>query len=172
MKKILIVVDMQNDFIDGSLGTKEAVAIVDSVAAKIETERAAGTTIIFTRDTHKTDYLQTQEGKFLPVEHCIQNTKGWQISPKLQVADSLVIDKPGFGSMELAEKVAYLTDKDTEIELCGLCTGICVISNAFILKARLPENKISVDSRLCACVSPESHLRALESMRTCQIVVK
>lgn len=172
MKKILIVVDMQNDFIDGSLGTKEAVAIVDKVSKKIDKERENGTSVIFTRDTHQENYLQTQEGKFLPVEHCIKDTKGWQISSHLNVGDSLVVDKPSFGSMELAEKVASMVDGETEIELCGLCTGICVISNAFILKARLPENPISVDSTCCACVSPESHLRALESMKTCQIVVK
>ncbi|MBE6348720.1 MAG: cysteine hydrolase [Spirochaetaceae bacterium] len=168
--KILIVVDMQNDFIDGTLGTKEAEKIVASVKEKIDTYRSNNDEVIFTRDTHFDDYLETQEGKNLPVKHCIKDTFGWQISSKLDVADSVVIDKPTFGSTKLME---YLLSKQdiSEIQLVGLCTDICVISNAFLLKAALPEVLISVDSRCCAGVTPESHNRALESMKTCQIMV-
>ena len=168
--KILIVVDMQNDFIDGALGTKEAEKIVANVKEKIDTYRSNNDEVIFTRDTHFDDYLETQEGKNLPVKHCIKDTFGWQISSKLDVADSVVIDKPTFGSTKLIE---YLLSKQniSEIQLVGLCTDICVISNAFLLKAALPEVLISVDSRCCAGVTPESHNRALESMKTCQIMV-
>lgn len=168
--KILIVVDMQNDFIDGALGTKEAEKIVANVKEKIDTYRGNNDEVIFTRDTHFDDYLETQEGKNLPVKHCIKDTFGWQISGKLDVADSVVIDKPTFGSTKLIE---YLLSKQniSEIQLVGLCTDICVISNAFLLKAALPEVLISVDSRCCAGVTPESHNRALESMKTCQIMV-
>ena len=166
--KLLIVIDMQNDFIDGALGTKEAVAIVPNVAQKIKDARESGQIVAFTRDTHQENYLATQEGKNLPVVHCVQGTDGWQISSKLEVADSKVIDKPSFGSMELAEYVAQLQDIE-EVELVGLCTGICVISNAFILKAKLPELKITVDASCCACVTPESHATALAAMKLCQI---
>ena len=168
--KILIVVDMQNDFIDGALGTKEAEKIVANVKEKIDTYRSDNDEVIFTRDTHFEDYLETQEGKNLPVKHCIKDTFGWQISSKLDVADSVVIDKPTFGSTKLME---YLLSKQniSEIQLVGLCTDICVISNAFLLKAALPEVLISVDSKCCAGVTPESHNRALESMKTCQIMV-
>ena len=166
--KLLIVIDMQNDFIDGALGTKEAVAIVPNVAQKIKDARESGQIVAFTRDTHQENYLATQEGKNLPVVHCVQGTDGWQISSKLEVADSKIIDKPSFGSMELAEYVAQLQDIE-EIELVGLCTGICVISNAFILKAKLPELKITVDASCCACVTPESHATALAAMKLCQI---
>lgn len=169
--KLLIVVDMQNDFIDGALGTKEAVAIVPAVKAKIEEYRSMNNQVVFTYDTHQSNYLETQEGKNLPVIHCVENTEGWQISDKLEVAQSKVFKKPSFGSLELAEYVATISDLE-EIELVGLCTDICVISNAFILKAKLPEVKISVDSKCCAGVSPESHLNALNAMKMCQINVK
>ena len=168
--KLLIVIDMQNDFIDGALGTKEAVAIVPNVAEKIKKARAAGETVVFTRDTHQKNYLETQEGKNLPVVHCVEGTDGWQISGKLEVGDSRIFVKPSFGSMELADYVASLNGLE-EIELVGLCTGICVISNAFILKAKLPEVKISVDASCCACVTPESHKTALAAMKLCQINV-
>ena len=168
--KLLIVIDMQNDFIDGSLGTKEAVAIVPNVAKKIAKARAAGETVVFTRDTHQSNYLKTQEGKNLPVLHCVQGSNGWQISSKLEVGDSRIFDKPSFGSMELADYIATLSDLE-EIELIGLCTGICVISNAFILKAKLPEVKITVDASCCACVTPESHKTAISAMKLCQINV-
>ncbi len=166
--KLLIVVDMQNDFIDGALGTKEAVAIVSNVAEKIKRARDAGWEVVFTRDTHQKNYLQTQEGKNLPVVHCILGSKGWQISDKLDVGKSHIFDKPSFGSLDLADYVATLNDLE-EIELVGLCTGICVISNAFILKAKVPEVKITVDSSCCACVTPESHATALSAMRLCQV---
>ena len=168
--KLLIVVDMQNDFIDGALGTKEAVAIVPKVAQKIRQARNNGVKVVFTRDTHQSNYLKTQEGKNLPVLHCVEGTTGWQISDKLEVGDSRIFDKPSFGSLELAEYATTLCGL-TEIELIGLCTGICVISNAFILKAKLPEVKISVDASCCACVTPESHQTALSAMKLCQINV-
>ena len=168
--KLLIVIDMQNDFIDGALGTKEAVAIVPKVAQKIRQARNNGVKVVFTRDTHQSNYLKTQEGKNLPVLHCVEGTTGWQISDKLEVGDSRIFDKPSFGSLELAEYATTLCGL-TEIELIGLCTGICVISNAFILKAKLPEVKISVDASCCACVTPESHQTALSAMKLCQINV-
>ena len=169
--KLLIVIDMQNDFIDGALGTNEAVAIVPNVAKKIEQARAAGEIVVFTRDTHQQNYLDTQEGKNLPVVHCVEGSDGWQISSALNVGDSRIFDKPSFGSMALADYVATL-DGLEEIELVGLCTGICVISNAFILKAKLPEVRITVDSSCCACVTPQSHETALSAIKLCQINVK
>lgn len=169
--KLLIVIDMQNDFIDAALGTKEAVAIVPAVAKKIAEYREAGNQVIFTRDTHQKNYMETQEGKNLPVMHCIEGTDGWQISKELEVGESKLFNKPSFGSMKLADYVASLNDIE-EIELIGLCTGICVISNTFILKAKLPEVKITVDSSCCACVTPESHQTALNAMQLCQINVK
>lgn len=168
--KLLVVVDMQNDFIDAALGTKEAVAIVPAVQEKIKKYRNEKNLVVFTRDTHQKNYLQIQEGKNLPVEHCIEGTKGWEITDKLEVQDAKVINKPSFGSMELAEYAAGLPDLE-EIELIGLCTDICVISNAFILKAKLPEIKITCDSKACAGVTPESHNNALAAMKMCQINV-
>ena len=167
--KLLIVIDMQNDFIDGALGTKEAVSIVPSVAKKIADARAAGETVVFTRDTHQKNYLETQEGKNLPVLHCVEASDGWQISSKLEVGESRIFNKPSFGSMDLADYVAGLNNLE-EIELVGLCTGICVISNAFILKAKLPEVKITVDASCCACVTPESHKTALSAMSSAKLM--
>ncbi|MBQ4348119.1 MAG: cysteine hydrolase [Clostridia bacterium] len=168
--KILCVIDMQNDFIDGALGTNEAVAITDNVAKKIELYRKNGDRVIFTRDTHYDNYMQTQEGRNLPVPHCIKDTDGWQISSKLAVGDSLIIDKPTFGSVQLSEYIAGLEGVD-EVELIGLCTDICVISNAMLIKARLPEVRVSVDSACCAGVTPESHSNALSAMKMCQIEI-
>ncbi len=168
--KILCVIDMQNDFIDGALGTNEAVAITDNVAKKIELYRKNGDRVIFTRDTHYDNYMQTQEGRNLPVPHCIKDTDGWQISSKLFVGDSLIIDKPTFGSVQLSEYIAGLEGVD-EVELIGLCTDICVISNAMLIKARLPEVRVSVDSACCAGVTPESHSNALSAMKMCQIEI-
>ena len=168
--KVLCVIDMQNDFIDGALGTAEAVAIVDNVRYKIDAYRKNGDTVIFTRDTHYENYMDTAEGKKLPVSHCIKDTAGWQISDKLIVGDSLVIDKPTFGSVELSEYVASLEGVEA-IELVGLCTDICVISNTLLLKAKLPETAISVDSSCCAGVTPGSHSNALEAMKMCQIEI-
>lgn len=166
--KVLCVIDMQNDFIDGALGTKEAESIVENVKAKIEIYRKNGDTVIFTRDTHSEDYMNTQEGKNLPVPHCIKGSKGWEISEKLDTASDKIIDKPTFGSFELAEYISTLADVD-EIELIGLCTDICVISNAMILKARFTETPIKVDSSCCAGVTPESHTNAISAMKMCQI---
>ncbi|MBQ9951745.1 MAG: cysteine hydrolase [Clostridia bacterium] len=168
--KLLIVIDMQNDFIDGALGTPEAVAIVDKVAEKIRAARASGAEVWFTRDTHEENYLTTQEGRNLPVPHCIRGTFGWEISPKLDVADSPVIDKPTFGSVELAQKVAQLENLESA-ELIGLCTDICVISNAMLIKAQLPELPVKVDPSCCAGVTPASHENALNAMKMCQIDV-
>ena len=157
MRKALVVVDMQNDFIDGALGSKEAQEMLPRMAAKLAAEQAAGTALIFTMDTHGADYLATQEGKKLPVEHCIRGTAGWQI-----------VEKPAFGSTDLP---ALLADYDA-IELAGLCTDICVISNALLLKAFYPETPISIDAACCAGVTPESHANALAAMRMCQVEVR
>lgn len=165
MKKTLIVVDMQKDFIDGSLGTKEAVAIVNNVKKKIKEYQDRGDEIIFTRDTHQTDYLNTNEGKHLPVEHCIEGTDGWQIEAGLEVPGAIYINKPTFGYLNWE---AYNLE---EVELVGLCTDICVVSNALIIKAMYPEIKVSVDASCCAGVTPESHAAALTTMRMCQIEV-
>ena len=175
MRKLLIVVDMQNDFIDGALGTKEAEAIVNSVAEKIKEYKPED--IFVTMDTHKEDYMETQEGKFLPVEHCIEGTEGWEISHVLKplLEGATFIKKPTFGSEKLAEAVQEVYDEekgDIEIELVGLCTDICVVSNALLLKARFYEVPMSVDSACCAGVTPEKHEAALETLRSCQIVVK
>ena len=172
--KLLVVIDMQNDFIDGALGTAEAVAIVPAVAEKIAEYRENGFPVIFTRDTHFDNYMSTQEGANLPVPHCIKDTDGWNISSALDVDDSEIIDKPSFGSLELAEFVCEMNcdvGGFEGIELIGLCTDICVISNAMILKATLPEVKITVDASCCAGVTPESHTNALSSMKMCQISV-
>lgn len=166
--KVLCVIDMQNDFIDGALGTKEAVAIVDKVKEKIALYRKNGDRIIFTRDTHGEDYLDTAEGKKLPVPHCIKGTDGWQITSELDTQGCEIIDKPTFGSYELAEAVAQ-TENLEEVELLGLCTDICVISNAMLIKAKVYETPVTVDGAASAGVTPESHLNALESMKMCQI---
>lgn len=167
--KYLIVVDMQNDFIDGALGTKEAVAIVPKVKAKIESFDGK---VIFTRDTHSEDYLATQEGKNLPVEHCIKGTDGWQIRDELDaLRKSEAVDKPSFGSVELAEMLKNEKEDIESIELIGLCTDICVISNAMIIKAYFPETPIEIDASCCAGVTPESHNRALDAMAVCQIKI-
>jgi len=170
MKKLLIVIDMQNDFIDGSLGTSEACAILPYVAEKINIYQRERYDIIFTRDTHHDNYLNTNEGRILPVLHCIENTDGWQISSVINTNGAKIVDKASFGSIELADFVAE-SIRPEEIELIGLCTDICVISNALILKARLPETVISVDAKCCAGVSPQSHFNALHAMKMCQIQI-
>ena len=167
--KYLIVVDMQNDFITGSLGTKEAEAILPKVIEKV---KSFDGTVIYTKDTHREDYLSTQEGKNLPVEHCIKGTKGWEIREEIaELLDgAIIVDKPSFGSLKLAELLYEENKKEElEIELIGLCTDICVVSNAILLKAKMPEVKISVDASCCAGVTPESHTAALETMKMCQI---
>ena len=169
MKKILIVVDMQNDFIDGALGTKEAVAIVPKVEEKI---RNFDGEVFFTRDTHETYYLETQEGKNLPGKHCIRDTEGWQIRKELDaLRKTEPIDKETFGSTDLAGELVTLNEDQGigSITLVGLCTDICVISNALLIKASLPEVPICVDATCCAGVTPESHENALKAMEACQI---
>ena len=172
MKQFLIVVDMQKDFIDGSLGTPEAVAILPKVAEKV---RSFEGEIIFTRDTHETDYMSTLEGKNLPVPHCIRGTAGWEIAPELTaIRNGTVIDKPTFGSVELGKLlVAANTEEPIEkVTLVGLCTDICVLSNALLIKAHLPEVEVAVDASCCAGVTPESHLTALAAMKMCQIAIE
>ena len=163
--KTLIVVDMQNDFIDGSLGTKEAQAIVPNVKKKIHEYKNRVYEIIFKRDSLQSDYLDTPEGKKLPVVHCIKGTKGWQIADGLEVEGCTYIDKPTFGWTHWNERTFQ------EIEMVGLCTDICVVSNALILKATFPSVEITVDASCCAGVTPQTHLAALETMKMCQILV-
>lgn len=175
MKKLLIVVDMQNDFIDGALGTPEAKEIVKAVDKKIREYDARGDYVIFTADTHHKQYLDTQEGKLLPVTHCVKGTSGWEITGDIfRPEDSPVIEKDTFGSKELGIMLMELDragECPKEIELVGLCTDICVISNAMIVKAFLPEVPVSVDSSCCAGVTPKSHENALAAMKMCQIGV-
>jgi nicotinamidase-related amidase len=176
--KILIVVDMQNDFIDGALGTPEAVAIVPNVVAKIKEFDGR---VLYTRDTHEENYMETQEGKNLPVPHCIRGSEGWEIRPEIDALRTEdAIDKPTFGSVELGQ---ILKAQDEELKaqgktgiesitLIGLCTDICVISNAMIAKAYLPEVPVIVDAACCAGVTPQSHTNALEAMKMCQVAVE
>lgn len=167
MNKILIVVDMQNDFVSGSLGTAEARDIITKVRAKLD---GFDGDVIFTRDTHNEEYLKTNEGKHLPVEHCIKGSWGWEIIDELKPYVKKVIDKPTFGSTELVD---YLKTKNYDsFELCGLCTDICVVSNALLIKANFHETEVSVDSACCAGVTVNSHNSALETMKMCQIEVK
>lgn len=187
--KVLIVVDMQKDFVDGSLGTPEAQKIVPLVAETIKQMADPNTVCIFTKDTHEHFYLNTLEGKNLPVEHCIAGTAGhsivdevfeaycckdfkdpWEVYP-LATTDPLRIEKPSFGSIELQNVLATMNENEAieEITLMGLCTGICVLSNAILCKATLPEVPVNVVADCCACVTPESHKTALEAMKLCQI---
>ena len=168
--KVLVVIDMQKDFIDGALGTKEAVQIVPNVAARIAQARRDGERIVFTRDTHHENYLSTLEGRNLPVVHCIARTEGWQIDPSLTVGDSPVFDKPGFGSTALVDYLKSLPNLES-VEFIGLCTDICVISNAIMTKGALPEVPLSVRADCCAGVTPESHENALNAMKLCQIAI-
>ena len=172
-EKILVVVDMQNDFIDGSLGTKEAEEIVNNV--KKEIEDTSYTKIYATEDTHYEDYLITREGKYLPVEHCIKNTKGWYINALVKEAlekrGATYIEKNTFGSVDLMELIKNYDKQIESITLIGLCTDICVVSNALLIKAALPETDVIVKANCCAGVTPEKHEAALETMRSCQIDV-
>lgn len=174
MSKYLIVIDMQNDFIDGALGTAEAKALAPVLTEKVRQFKGP---VIFTRDTHGEDYLETQEGRNLPVEHCIYGTKGWELYEDLdsyaRENHCMIFDKPTFGSTQLAGFVSGV-DRMThidEIELIGVCTDICVITNAMLLKTALPETTITVNASYCAGVTPQSHLTALEAMKACQIRV-
>ena len=176
MKKLLIVVDMQNDFITGALGSAEAQAIVERTAARILARKAEGYTLIATLDTHGEDYMATPEGAKLPVPHCIKGTEGWHINPDVAaaLADCLLVEKPTFGSTRLPGIVAELVadDPDVTIELLGVCTDICVVSNALLLKANFPGAAMQVKANCCAGVTPASHANALEAMKMCQITVK
>ena len=167
MQDILIVVDMQNDFIDGALGTAEAVAIVPRVVEKVKDFKG---TVIFTRDTHGENYMQTQEGRNLPVPHCILGTDGWQIAAQFDTAGAPCFDKPSFGSTELIKFLTMLPQLE-RVEFVGLCTDICVITNVMMLKGALPELPIAVRAACCAGVTPESHENALNAMRMCQIAI-
>ena len=172
--KVLVVVDMQNDFVEGALGTKEACAIVPDVVKMIEEFDGK---IVATRDTHMEDYMDSQEGKNLPVIHCVKGTDGWKINSEIHKAlderQAVVIDKPTFGSVELGEYVRKLDREEAveEILLIGVCTDICVISNALLLKAYLPEVPVRVAASCCAGVTPEQHAQALEAMKPCQIEI-
>lgn len=172
MQNILLVIDMQNDFIDGALGTPEAVTIVDKVAEKIKNFPGR---VLFTRDTHEENYMETQEGGNLPVPHCIRDSQGWQIREELEkLRTEPAVDKPTFGSRTLGELLLQLDQEEKigSITLVGLCTDICVISNALLAKAFLPEVPIRVDAACCAGVTPESHKTALSAMKMCQIQVE
>lgn len=173
MRKLLLVIDMQNDFIDGTLGTPEAAAIVERVVEEIGKYPTAD--IIAIRDTHPENYLETQEGRNLPVIHCVKGTPGWELNAKVAAAlkGAAIIDKPTFGSRELAERLAALAqDDELDITLVGLCTDICVISNALLIKAFLPETPVRVIAGCCAGVTPASHQAALYTMRMCQIQIQ
>ncbi len=169
--KVLLIVDMQNDFIDGALGTAEAVKIVPKVVEKIQNFDGL---VLYTRDTHEENYMETQEGAKLPVPHCIRGTYGWELNDEIKaLAKTEPIDKPTFGSMELAERLKALDETEglESITLCGLCTDICVISNALLAKAALPEVPVYVSADCCAGVTVESHLNALEAMKMCQVMI-
>lgn len=174
MEKLLVVIDMQNDFVTGTLGTAEAKTIVPAIRERISIYRAMHHKVFFTRDTHEPNYMSTNEGAHLPVIHCVKGTWGWQIEASidaLRKEADLVFDKPTFGSLELAQTLQALYEENPhlEIELVGVCTDICVISNALLIKAHLPEVAIKVNSTCCAGVSPESHEAALKTMTMCQI---
>lgn len=173
-QRYLVVVDMQHDFVDGALGTPEAQTIVASVAAKAQ---AFDGTVVFTKDTHYNDYLQTLEGKNLPVEHCLHGTPGWELMPELQAIrderNSFVFEKTTFASLDLAMWLAEenVAEPIESIELIGLCTDICVVSNALLIKGWIPEVPLKVDASLCAGVTPDSHKAALATLRSCQVEV-
>jgi len=178
--KVLVVVDMQNDFIDGPLGTPEAVAVVDKVVRRIED--SSNELILFTKDTHQEDYLETPEGKKLPVVHCVEGTQGWETNERIfqawrnngytirlpELVDN-TFNKPVFGSVELVDFLKSYPEQIDEIELVGVCTDICVTSNAIMIKNTLPDVKISVNAKCCAGVTPQSHREALNVMSMCQI---
>lgn len=173
---VLVVIDMQNDFLTGALRNEEGIKIISSVVNRINEYKEQGNLVLATRDTHFKDYLLTQEGRKLPIEHCIKETFGWEIEENISKAlgDSFIFDKPTFGSRELG---IYLLNKfeneqkDLEVEFIGVCTDICVISNAMIVKAFLPEARVIVNSSLCAGVTIESHNNALKAMESCQIEI-
>lgn len=171
--KVLLVIDMQHDFVDGTLGSQEALAIVNPLKERILKAKAENNLVIYTKDTHYDNYLDSQEGLKLPVKHCIKGTFGWEILPNLLIKNAVIFEKESFGSLELANYLSKLNEKEKieEIVLTGLCTDICVISNAMILKAALQETPIKVDASLCAGVTPQSHIQALGAMQMCQIEI-
>ena len=166
-KKLLVVVDMQNDFIDGALGTPEAAAVLGKVRARIERARREGETVVFTRDTHTANYLKTNEGKRLPVPHCIEGSFGHALVDGLAEEGERIFDKPTFASLALGDFAA--AENFASVELIGVCTDICVLSNALLLKALCPEADLIVRADCCAGVTPERHETALDAMRACQI---
>ena len=172
MRHLLIVVDMQNDFITGALGTQEAQAILPRVVEKVKAHQGP---VLFTRDSHQPDYLETQEGRHLPVPHCLVGSPGWQIAAELEaLRQSPAIDKPAFGSWQLGEKLLAMHQEEAidTITLVGLCTDICVISNALIAKAALPETEVRVDAACCAGATPAGHRQALEALKVCQVLIE
>lgn len=174
MEKYLVVIDMQNDFVSGSLGTAEAQAIVPAVIRRIESALDEGRTLVFTQDTHGADYLQTHEGKMLPVPHCIRGTDGWLLQPKIAAFAETTLKKPTFGCLALVDLLNDTSkgqDANLDISLAGLCTDICVVSNALLLRAHFPEATIRVFADSTAGTTPENHRAALDVMRACQIEV-
>ena len=173
MKKVLVVVDMRNDFITDALRNEDAIKIVPYVKKKIDEAVEKGDTIIYTRDTHGDDYMETEEGKNLPVKHCIKGSEGWQIIPELNAEENAakIIDKETFGSRDLAEYFKENANDIDEVEFIGVCTDICVISNVLLTKAMIPNKKIIVDAKGCAGVTKESHDTALAAMKACHIKV-
>ena len=182
MTDLLIVIDMQRDFVSGALGSPEARAITPAVAARIRRAKKEGTPVVLTLDTHETNYMDTREGRFLPVPHCIRDTPGWALEPDIakECAEGMIsFAKPTFGSAALCEYVRALAEekgaadgKGFCVELCGVCTDICVVSNALLLKVALPEADFIVNGALCAGVTPQKHESSLETMRSCQIEVR
>ena len=182
MTDLLIVIDMQRDFVSGALGSPEARAITPAVAARMRRAKEEGTPVVLTLDTHETNYMDTREGRFLPVPHCIRDTQGWTLEPEIAAEctpDMASFEKPTFSSTALCQYVCNLAEKKNApkgrgltIELCGVCTDICVVSNAILIKAALPEADLVVESSLCAGVTPQKHEAALETLRSCQVVVK
>ena len=172
MKRLLVVVDMQNDFVTGALGTGEARAILPQVKEKIVRVLEAGDTPVFTQDTHGPDYLDTQEGKNLPVPHCLRGSEGWELVPELRQLSQgcRIFEKPAFGSLELAAFAAG--EGFDQVGLVGVCTDVCVISNALLLKAALPQALVRVDPACCAGVTPDSHRTALAAMAACQVAIE
>ena len=174
MKRFLIVTDMQKDFVDGALGSKEAVSVVPAVCEKI---RNFDGEIIATLDTHKEDYLNTREGRFLPVEHCIKGTPGWELDKSVKAAlmerEHLLLEKETFGSIKLPAILRVMSNKEEfEVHVIGLCTDICVVSNAMLIKANFPEADVYIDAACCAGVSPDTHKAALATMKSCQMIIE
>ena len=172
MKRLLVVVDMQNDFVTDALGTAEAQSIVPEVVSLVRRSLKEGSELVFTLDTHGEDYLATQEGRFLPVAHCMKNTAGWEPIPALApfASEAKIFEKGTFGSVELAEFVKQ--NGFEEVTLCGVCTDICVVSNALLIKAHCPEISVRVTANACAGTTKENHLAAIKTMQSCQIIVE